>query len=194
MFTGIIEALAIVKEKSDSSVILDRPAGFDDLKIGSSICVSGVCLSVIELDQDSIKFDVMPETLRKTKLGDIKVGDSVNLERALLASDRFEGHIVQGHIENKGEVIGITKDNEDVLLTISLPDDLISLVVPKGSISIDGVSLTVASVDGNLCTVALIPHTLKNSTLGELQVGDLVNVETDVIGKYVGTFLNRSVK
>jgi len=111
-----------------------------------------------------------------------------------LASDRFEGHIVQGHIENKGEVIGITKDNEDVLLTISLPDDLISLVVPKGSISIDGVSLTVASVDGNLCTVALIPHTLKNSTLGELQVGDLVNVETDVIGKYVGTFLNRSVK
>ena len=185
MFTGIIEAKAAVKEKSDSSIVLDRPADFDDLKIGSSISVSGVCLSVVEINSDSIKFDVMPETLRKTKFGDLKVGDHLNLERALSVSDRFEGHIVQGHIENIGEVKDVNKDGEDILLSVSLPKESVPFVVPKGSIAIDGVSLTVASVKNDLCMVALIPYTLKNSTLGDLKVGDKVNIETDVLGRYV---------
>lgn len=329
MFTGIIEVTAQVLESADGKLVLERPVSFDDMKIGSSICVSGVCLSIVEFDDQSMRFDVVAETLSKTTLGELKVGDAVNLERALKVSDRFEGHIVQGHSEGVGvieslapspnpppwagegvrrglrrayypgrvlgerarnmrkiptksermmwqmlrrdqlgvyfrrqwpvnkfimdffcteKLLGIEIDGpiheeqkeydayrddellslgirilhftsadveenpdlvineiksalqsplppptgegtgkgaQNLLLTITLPPELSPFVIQKGSITIDGVSLTVASFSDNLCTVALIPHTLSNTTLGSLKTGDRVNIETDILGRYV---------
>lgn len=342
VFTGIIESTAKILEKSDSGVRVERPKAFDDLEIGSSICVSGACLSAVEIDDESVRFDIVSETLKKTTLGKLKEGDRVNLERSLKSSDRFEGHIVQGHVEGVGKVIevlqalsppapspeggggvdtqevlvksktnkkllvhartmrkeptkaeavlwgavrgkqlgcvirrqypvrgkildfychqarlGIELDgsvhdgseqqeydadreiwleqagdirllrfkNKEVLndlpsviesikrellsspppvgeglgeragtgsaklnsvtLSVGVPTDLLPLIVPKGSISIDGVSLTVAKKIGSRCLVALIPHTLENTTLGSLKEGDLVNIETDVLGRYI---------
>ncbi len=331
MFTGIIEAMAPVKSKTDQQFVLERPLQFDDIKIGSSICVSGACLSVIQFDDSTFTFDVVPETWAKTKLGDLKEGDQVNLERALPADGRFEGHIVQGHVEGTGRVVSTSiprplppeeegenekigrrkitpknilffsremrrmptkaekvlwkqlrydrlgvrfrrqfpiggyildfycssirlgievdgdihnRDNQKILdkdrqqhlekeqklkivrftnhevitdidsvitrvkqsiknspppleeglgveaktsgegefvLTICLPEDMLCFVVPKGSIAIDGVSLTVAKVDGDKCSVALIPHTREQTTLGKLKEGDHVNIETDIL-------------
>jgi len=178
VFTGIIEAMAPVKSKTDQQLVLERPLQFDDIKIGSSICVSGACLSVIQFDDSTLTFDVVPETWAKTKLGDLKEGDQVNLERALPADGRFEGHVVQGHVEQSAEVIELSDDN---VLTIRLSEGLLPFIIPKGSIAIDGVSLTVAKVDSDKCSVALIPHTREQTTLGKLKEGDHVNIETDIL-------------
>lgn len=183
MFTGIIETTAQVLKNADGRLVLERPAIFDDIKLGASICVSGVCLSIVAFDDQSMRFDVIDETLSKTKLGNLTSGDAVNLERALKVSDRFEGHMVQGHVEGTG-VIGNQLSVTGVL-EITLTDDLVPFVISKGSITIDGVSLTVASIADNKCTVALIPHTLSVTTLGSLQTGDRVNIETDILGRYV---------
>lgn len=186
MFTGIIEATASVVESTNGRLIVERPAVFDDIKLGSSIAVSGVCLSIVEFDDRSMRFDVVDETLRKTTIGDLKVGDLVNVERSLKASDRFEGHIVQGHVEGTAEIGDLRSEiGKGKLVTLTLPDTLAMFVIEKGSIAIDGVSLTVAKKDRNLCTVALIPHTLAVTTLGSLKIGDRVNVETDILGRYV---------
>lgn len=184
VFTGIIEATAPVIEKSDSTLKVERPPQFDDIRIGSSICVSGVCLSVIAFDEQSMTFDVMGETWEKSKLGSLKAGDQVNLERAMKADGRFEGHVVQGHVEATGRVErGMLK--EESAISIGVPQNLLKYIVPKGSITLDGVSLTVVSIDQNICTVALIPHTVENTTLGSLSEGNLVNIETDVMGRYI---------
>lgn len=183
MFTGIIEATAKVLERTSGVLVLARPASFDDMKIGSSICVSGVCLSVVSFDQNQMQFDVVAETWSKTKLGSLNAGDQVNLERALRADGRFEGHVVQGHVEGVAEVIALTKDHP--LLTIRLPQDLLRFIIPKGSITIDGVSLTIAGTGTDTCSVALIPHTLAHTTLGSLKTGDRVNIETDVFVRAV---------
>ena len=180
MFTGIIETMAKVVQKTDSGMVIARPLSFDDVKIGSSISVSGVCLSVVQLTESQMSFDVVPETWSRTKLGSVRQGDAVNLERSLKASDRFEGHIVQGHVEGTGSVTDIHSGE----MKISLPMPLMKHVVEKGSIALDGVSLTVAKIDGDVVTVALIPHTLKVTTLGTLHTGDLVNIETDILGRY----------
>jgi len=224
VFTGIIEAQALIKEKTDRQLVIEKPQDFDDIKIGSSVCVSGACLSVILFDENTMTFNVMEETLKCTKLGSLKVRDKVNLERSMKMSDRFEGHMVQGHVEGVGEVINIAISNrpltplppslplpptpsprerggldtgspsssggrgrgmeEDGRLTIKVPNALLNYIIPKGSIALDGVSLTVASISGNEVTVALIPHTLKNTTLGSLKRGDQVNVETDVLVRH----------
>jgi len=176
MFTGIIESMAEVKSRTKTQLTVERPPFFDDIKVGSSIAVSGVCLSVVNFDQDLMTFDVIPETFKCTKLGSLKVGDKVNLERAMKASDRFEGHVVQGHIESRGVVK--CRSGEVV---VEVPVELLKFITHKGSISLDGVSLTVTSVEGNRVTVALIPHTLENTTLGLLKDGDMVNIETDVM-------------
>ncbi len=182
MFTGIIEATAQVLKNADGTLILERPAMFDDIKLGSSICVSGVCLSIVEFDDKSMRFDVVAETMRKTKLGDLKIGDAVNLERAMKADGRFEGHVVQGHVEGTATVKELNAQHE---LKIELPVEFEAFVVQKGSITIDGVSLTVANIADTLCTVALIPHTLSITTLGTLKSGDRVNIETDILGRYI---------
>ena len=181
VFTGIIEAQAAVVQKTDRQLAVERPPSFMDIAIGSSIAVSGVCLSVIQFGDTTMAFDVVPETWSRTKLGSLQAGDRVNLERAMPANGRFEGHIVQGHVEGTAEVIALSDTH---VLTLRLPSELILYVVPKGSIAIDGVSLTVATVDGDQCAIALIPHTLKQTTLGNLHIGDTVNVETDILGRY----------
>lgn len=183
MFTGIIEATAHVLKISDSGLTLERPAVFDDIKIGGSIAVSGVCLSVTAFDKNSMSFDVVATTFQKTKLGSLKKGDTVNLERALRADARLEGHIVLGHCEGVGE--GLAVGAVGALLTVTIPEELKKYVVLHGSITLDGVALTVAALKGTAVTVAIIPHTLTNTTLGSLKAGDSVNIETDILGKYI---------
>lgn len=185
MFTGIIEATAKVLKITESGIILERPKIFDDLKIGCSIAVSGACLTVTAFDKSSISFDVVPTTFRKTKFGSLKSGDFVNLERAMAANGRFEGHIVLGHVEGVGRVVSPQNQPQESLLTIILPTNLLPFVVLHGCIMIDGVALTVASLNGSVVTIAIIPHTLKITTLSLLKNGDTVNIETDILAKYV---------
>ncbi len=183
MFTGIVETAAEVLERTDRSLLIKRPEFFTDIALGASICTAGACLSAVRITADSIGFDVVPETFAKTSLGHLEAGDTVNLERSMQAGARFEGHIVQGHVEGVATVV----DNKDFgpgqgwKLVLRIPKDLCAAVVPKGSIALDGVSLTVAAIEGDLCTIALIPHTLQVTTLGRLQPGDPVNVETDIM-------------
>tara|TARA_Y100000310_G_C20596680_1_gene770878 strand:- start:322 stop:990 length:669 start_codon:yes stop_codon:yes gene_type:complete len=185
MFTGIIEVKGIVESVDGGQLILARPSSFTDISMGSSIAVGGVCLTIVEFDEQSMTFDVVGETREKSTLGALQKGDIVNLERAMKAEDRFEGHIVQGHTEGVGEIISVEQDGPWTNLIINLSDDVVPTVVQKGSITIDGVSLTVASVTGNECRIALIPQTIEHTTLGELKKGDHVNIETDVLGRYV---------
>lgn len=191
MFTGIVETTAPILRKTDTSLVLERPTSFKDLTAGCSISVSGVCLSAVKFDEVSMHFDVVGETWARTNLGTKKEGDRVNVERALAANGRFEGHIVQGHVEGTAEVVGLTNDGQWTMLTVRLPADLLPSVVFKGSIAIDGVSLTVAALNGELCTIALIPHTLEVTTLGTLKAGDTVNIETDILAKYVASILSK---
>lgn len=188
MFTGLIEATALIKDRKAHTLTVERPKIFDDIGVGSSISIAGVCLSVTSMTDQSMSFDVMPTTLAKTTLGDLKIGERVNLERAMPAAGRFDGHVVQGHCEGVGEIINRTQ-NEFVVLTIKPPSELITFIIQHGSITIDGVSLTVASKHDHSFSVALIPHTLEHTTLGLLKEGSRVNVETDVIGRYI---LNRN--
>ncbi len=181
MFTGIIEATANLTQISKNQLRLERPKSFNDLKIGCSIAVSGVCLSVTAFDASSMTFDVVETTLKKTKLGSLRTGDLVNLERAMKADGRFEGHIVTGHCEGTGRVLRV----EDGMVEISIPPSLQKYLVLHGSITIDGVALTVAELSGSVLSVALIPHTLQNTTLGTLKAGDTVNLETDILGRYI---------
>ena len=181
VFTGIIEATAGVLERTSDGLTIERPPLFSDLKIGSSICVSGVCLSVVELTPESMQFDVVQETWDRTKLGSLQKGDRVNLERAMKADSRLEGHIVQGHVDSVGEVVSVEGDR----VSISYPENLRGQIDEKGSIAVDGVSLTVASVEGKTFTVALIPQTKEETTLGSLKEGDRVNLEGDILWKYV---------
>lgn len=201
MFTGLIEATAKVLECSEQGIMIERPAFFDDIKVGSSIAVSGACLTVAELTSDSMKFDVHEETWKRTKMGELKKGDYVNLERALKAGDRLGGHIVQGHVDTVARVCLPKADRPREVemkvaarvpsgtpapptLTIEYPEHLRGLIVEKGSIAVDGVSLTITHVDDEMFSVALIPTTLKETTLGELKEGDRVNLEADVLGRY----------
>jgi riboflavin synthase len=191
MFTGIVETTATVLKKTDSGLTLERPSTFDDLKAGASIALNGACLSVVEFDDQSMSFFVLPETWNKTNLGDLEVGSPVNVERAMGAGGRFEGHIVQGHIEGTGTVTIFEKPSDSpwATLAIQLPDTISPFVVYKGSIAINGVSLTVVSIEKNICTIALIPQTLEITNLGTLKIGERVNIETDVLARYIESIL-----
>lgn len=193
MFTGIVETTAEILEKTDTGLVIARPAMFDDLTVGSSVSVNGACLSVVQFDDTSMSFYVLPETWAKTNLGDLQIGDPVNVERALGANGRFEGHIVQGHVEGTGTVTRCEKSTDSpwATLVIRLPDDIVPFVVYKGSISINGVSLTVVSIEQSLCEIALIPQTLDATNLGKLRIGDRVNIETDVFARYIESFLSK---
>ena len=187
MFTGIIETTAQVIANKDGHLVLERPKIFDDIKIGSSISVAGVCLTIVDFKEKTMSFDTVAETLKRTTLGEKKKGTTVNLERALRADGRFEGHVVQGHVEGVGKVSKVDKVGT---VGFVLPDELLRFVVEKGSIAIDGVSLTVAHLRQGYggqaqCEIALIPHTLKITTLGLLKEGDRVNIETDILGRYI---------
>ena len=170
-------------DKSGLTLTFDRPKGWDDLRQGDSVATNGICLTVAALRAKEYDCVVVPETLSKTSFGK-KLPKKVNLERAMSMKSRFDGHFVQGHVDDTGQVSAITNNGEQ-RLTISFDPKYRNLVIYKGSISIDGVALTIASVDNNNLSVALIPHTQDRTTLPSLKIGDSVNLEFDIIGKYV---------
>lgn len=193
MFTGIVEQIGEVRatERTDAGRrIVVSGASFGDLAVGASISVNGVCLTAIESNGDIVSLDVVPETLRRTNLGDATPGTKVNLERAMPADGRFEGHMVQGHVDGVGTIERLEHgDDGSVTMSVAAPDSILRYLVEKGSIAIDGVSLTVASVSDATFAVALIPHTLQVTTLGLRMTGDQVNLELDVVAKYVERLL-----
>ncbi len=193
MFTGIIEELGTVKavKKGAKSAELSIEGNkiFDDIHLGDSIAVNGVCLTVTEYSGNIFKADVMNETLMRSSLGSLKTGSKVNLERAMAANGRFGGHIVSGHIDGTGVISDLTKDDIAVWVTIKTTPEILRLIVEKGSIAIDGISLTVARVSEIDFAVSIIPHTGANTTLLMKSKGDVVNLENDITGKYIEKLL-----
>ncbi|CAM2077407.1 MAG: riboflavin synthase [uncultured Clostridium sp.] len=189
MFTGIIEELGIIQEikkgSKSSKLLIKANKVLENTKIGDSICTNGVCLTVASLKTNSFEADVMAETLRRSNLGDLKLGSKVNLERALSLQSRLGGHIVSGHIDGTGEIISLIKEDNATWVTIKTINNILRYIVLKGSITIDGISLTVAYVDDKSFKVSIIPHTSQETTLLNKTNGDTVNLECDVISKYV---------
>jgi riboflavin synthase len=193
MFTGIVEELgrvvALDPGADSARLTVAGSLAASDAEHGASIAVNGVCLTVVEHGGGEFTVDVMAETLRRTSLGTLAAGDRVNLERAMAASSRFGGHIVQGHVDGTAAIVARTPGDRWETVRFTLPSPLARYVVEKGSITVDGVSLTVAAVDADSFTVSLIPTTLELTTLGHRAVGDLVNLEVDVLAKYVERLL-----
>jgi len=193
MFTGIVEELGRVKAIEPQAdalrLTIEGPLVVSDANRGDSISVCGTCLTVVEHDATTFTADVMQETLNLTSLAGIKVGDPVNLERAMTAATRFGGHVVQGHVDGLGEIISRTPSENWELVKVRIPKQLMKYVVLKGSITIDGVSLTVNEVGDDFIGLSLIPETLKLTTLGSKQPGDKVNVEADVMAKHIERLL-----
>ena len=189
MFTGLVEEMGTVRERVPSAAGARMVIGCDvvreGLAIGDSVSVNGACLTVVQLTDDSFAVDCVEETLRRTSVGDRQDGDRVNLERAMRVGDRLGGHIVQGHVDGTGTIRDITPEGDGVLMSVAADGDLLRYVVEKGSITVDGVSLTVASRQPDGFTIALIPHTMEATTLGPGTVGRRVNLEADVLAKYV---------
>ena len=194
MFTGLVEALGTVRSLADETdakrVIVEVPASFlenapPSKRLGDSIAINGCCLTVVAADGELWSFQAGHETIAKTNLGRLKVGDAVNLERAMPADGRFGGHIVQGHVDGVGRVAAIDSQSDFADYTIDVPASLAAQMVEKGSVAVDGVSLTLVRVTTTSFQVMLIPHTLAVTTLGRRKVGDEVNIETDVLAKYV---------
>ena len=193
MFTGIIETLGTVTAvdgDDEHSRLSIRGEVVDGTVVGDSIAVNGVCLTATTVDQDGFTADVMAETLRRSTLGGLSAGDEVNLERAATATTRLGGHLVQGHVDGVGRLTGRAPAGAFDEVTIALPDALMPYVVEKGSVAIDGISLTVAAVRDGEIAIGLIPETLQRTTLGRRQIGDSVNIEVDVIAKYVERLLD----
>lgn len=196
MFTGIIEEIGTIKNvrRGSRSVELEVRAAkvLTDLKVGDSICTNGVCLTVKTFDDSVFRADVMPETMQRSNLGLLSAGDPVNLERALTLQSRLGGHMVSGHIDGTGTVRNKYRDENAIWMTIDAPAGILRYIIEKGSIAIDGISLTVASVDDTSFKVSLIPHTQGETTLVGKQPGERVNLENDLIGKYVERLLASS--
>jgi riboflavin synthase len=190
MFTGIVEELGAVVARASDRITVSCRTVLADADVGSSIAVNGVCLTVVDRGPDHLGFDLSEETLRRTSLAGLSPGDPVNLERPVTLTTRLGGHVVQGHVDGVGEVVGVKAEpTGGAWLTIRPPAELARYLVDKGSVSVDGVSLTVAGVDGDAFSVALIPHTLAVTTLGAAGAGDEVNLEVDVLAKYVERLL-----
>jgi len=161
----------------------------DEVVLGESIAVNGVCLTVVGHAPDELSFDVSPETLRHTNLGELKKGSAVNLERAMKFSDRFGGHLVSGHVDGVGTVVSVSPSGDYTYYRISAPSHILQVSVPKGSVAVDGISLTIVDLDESTLSVAIIPHTASETTIGQRRPGDRVNLEADMIGKYVARLL-----
>lgn len=193
MFTGIIEEIGKIEEISkhgrNLKLRVKAPKILTDLKVGDSMNINGACQTVIATDGNSFTVEAVEETLRKTNLGELKRNDAVNLERAVRLSDRIGGHLVTGHIDCVGEIKSIAKKEGSFLYEFELPEKYVAYLVEKGSVAVDGISLTVVEVKENSFTISIIPFTLENTTLGKKKLGDLVNIETDLIGKYVEKIL-----
>ena len=191
MFTGIVEERGVVREVGTTRLSVGCRTVTSDATQGASIAVNGACLTVVERSDEHLAFDVSEETLRRTSFSRLRAGDPVNLERPLTLSSRLGGHLVQGHVDGVGEVVAIDlADDGSSWITVRAPERVARYLVDKGSVCVDGVSLTVASRDGTTFGVALIPHTLEVTTLGTAEVGDPLNLEVDVIAKYVEALLD----
>ncbi|WP_025723049.1 riboflavin synthase [Paenibacillus polymyxa] len=195
MFTGLVEEVGRIQtiSKSGEAMVLGISGSvvLGDLKIGDSVSVNGVCLTAIWIGSKDFKVDVMPETFRSTNLKELRSGSRVNLERAMAASGRFGGHIVQGHVDGTGTIRGVTSDQNAVVFEIEPKNQtLFKYILLKGSITIDGISLTVAQRTGDTFAVSIIPHTLSETALQAKREGDTVNIECDILGKYVEQLLN----
>jgi riboflavin synthase len=195
MFTGIVEQIGSVEEVTDNEIgrrLVLSAAGFGQIPVGASISVNGVCLTAVATDDDTVSVDVIPETMQRTNLGSLVRASQVNLERPMPADGRFDGHIVQGHVDGVGKVSAIERgDDGGIVMTVATPESLRRYLVEKGSVTIDGVSLTVASLIEEGFSVALIPHTLEKTTLGLRNEGETMNLEVDVLAKYVERLLKQ---
>ena len=186
MFTGIVEETGRVLGRTGSRLVVGAGAALDGMQVGSSLAVNGVCLTAVELGGDRVGFDVGPETLARSALGDLSTGDEVNLERPMRLDGFVGGHLVLGHVDGVGLVSAVDRDGETARLRIEWQDPgLGPLLIPKGSVAVDGVSLTVAALGATAFEIMVIPHTLERTSLGGLRAGRRVNLEMDVIGKYV---------
>lgn len=201
MFTGLVEGLGTVRNLTQETAgirldivppesMVDAPT--DRCQIGDSVALNGCCLTVIDLSGGVWSFQAGTETLSKTNLSRLQIGDVVNLERSLPVSARLGGHFVQGHVDGTGTVDAIDRDGDWVTMWFRVPGHLSALMVPKGSVAVDGVSLTLVNVEADRFSIALIPHTLDVTTLGRRIIDDLVNIETDILGKYVQKLLRTS--
>ncbi len=190
MFTGLVEGRGTVQrlEKNGSGIDLTLEISkliTNDAHIGDSVAINGCCLTVVEINDSLLTFQAGTETLDKTNLGLLAIGDEVNIERPLAANGRLGGHFVQGHVDGVGSIKSIDRDGEWITMWFSVPESLAIQMVPKGSVTIEGISLTVVECQKAAFSIALIPHTLEVTTLGQKQVGSVVNIETDILGKYV---------
>ncbi|HKZ62107.1 MAG TPA: riboflavin synthase [Nitrososphaera sp.] len=199
MFTGIVEGMgkvgSISKSKRRADTTLRVRLGGKlarGLEHGDSVCINGACLTVIKLSKGEAEFEMVAETIRKTNLGGVRPGDMVNIERSMRVGDRLEGHFVLGHVDGTGIIEDIQKTPSETKIWIKLDKGLASPLVSKGSIAVDGISLTLVDVDDDRVSVSLIPHTLGITTLGLRRKGDTVNIETDILGKYVANNLPKS--
>ena len=192
MFTGIVEELGKIICVGANNISVECVTVVEDAKLGDSIAVNGVCLTITKFLPKGFVADVSPETFKVTALQALKTGDFVNLERAMCANGRFGGHMVSGHIDNVGKIAGIEKRGEFYILKVELAPEQIKYVIKKGSIAINGISLTIAEVEENIITLAIIPHTFENTVLKFLKKADFVNIEVDIVAKYIEKFLSTS--
>lgn len=198
MFTGLVETVGVVttlRKRGDGlwALSVEAPSIAAAIRPGQSLCVSGACLTVTSVAGGGCTVDVMAETMRRTKFGGLRPGAGVNLERALAVDARLDGHIVTGHVDCTTRIRRCSRGRDGYVLSFPLPEDLLLMTVPQGSIAVDGVSLTVSSLTEEACSVSLIPATLESTTLGGLRAGDEVNIETDILGKYVRRLLGRGI-
>jgi len=195
MFTGLIEEIGridkIIPNKEGRGLQIDSNIVIEDIKLGDSVSVDGVCLSVTGIGNKNFKVQAVQETLQRSTLQNIKTGAPVNLERAMLPTSRFGGHFVQGHVDAIGKILSWEMTGQSALLKILAPDKVMKYIVEKGSITINGISLTVAALEESMLSIALIPITLKETNLGQKKVGDHVNIEVDTIAKYVENLLEK---
>jgi len=191
MFTGIVEEIGTVRDTGRNRLAFEAREVLDGARTGDSIAVNGVCLTVVSLENHGFTVNVMPETLRRTNLGGLHCGDLVNLERALLLGGRLGGHLVLGHVDDTGEVMSVLSEEDARIVRVSAADRLMRYIVNKGSIAVDGVSLTIADLDDVSFAVSLVVYTMEGTTLGRKRAGDLVNLEVDILAKYVENLKER---
>ena len=188
MFTGIIEEIGKVLSASPAKLVIAAPQVISGMKLGDSIAINGACLTVTDFDRSSFSVDVMPETLKRTNLGQLKSGDGVNLERPMALGGRLGGHLVQGHIDDVGRVVSLAWEGNALLCRFEAPPEIMRYTVPKGFIAVDGISLTIMDKDSGSFRVSVVEYTRQNTILGRRKAGDVVNLEADIIAKYVAQF------
>ena len=191
MFTGIVEEVGSVVRVTENGMTIQAATVLEDLKIGDSMAVNGACVTAVSRSDTGFAVDLSPETMRRTALGDLAPGSPVNLERALRASDRLGGHIVQGHVDGAGRIMSTKEEGDSIVFRVRAPKRLMPYVVEKGFIAVDGISLTVVKRGASSFTLAIIPYTLHNTNLKALSNGVRVNLEADILAKYVENLLDR---